>query len=300
MTAMMFYLLMLHALLTSKIFTKDDLVYCFKVVVLVNSACFLAQFSVYELTGYLIDFNAFIREKEAHTIYGSRSLEDFIIGIRATGLYSEPSFYAMSVFPTAITISLYEKRMGKTLIVALITCLLSLSIAAIAIVLLSLLVYYKVTKSNRFLMLIILTCLLITLPFLYEFIISRLYDNADYDAIGLRLAILDEFDARTLANDIFGSGYFWDENKPIGNIGLTGARIRDSSFYVYTYFSGGVMGLLILLLSILFLLPKNWKIKYVFCTSLLFKLGVLVSAFWFFIGVILILNFEPEALQNDK
>lgn len=290
MTAMMVYVVLLCSLVSSNIMTKEELIKCFKNVIWLNAFFFLLQFFTFEVTGYLIDFNEFVREGESHTIYNSRSLETFILNIRATGLYSEPSFYAMSVFPLALIISLHEKKFNYTLIVALLTCLLSLSIAAILIALVSLFVFYKELKSSKLLMLFLASILVISIPYLYDFIISRLYENADYDAVGDRMLILNEFIYRSITNDIFGSGYFWDEAKPIGVTGLNGAQIRDSSFYLYTYFSGGVVGVLALFFASILCLPKNWKIQYAFCCALLYKLGMFVAVFWVLVALIVLLN----------
>ena len=298
MAAMIFYVVLLCSLLTSKVITKCDLLFCFKCVVWINASCFLLQFSVHEIFGYFIDFNNFIREEKANTIYTSRSLETFILGIRATGLYSEPSFYAMSIFPVSILTAVYDKRFNKTLIIAFFTCLLSLSIAAIVIVLLSSLVFYKELKNNKYVLAIVFISLLVSIPLLYDFVISRLYVNADYDAIGSRMLVFTEFLQRPLFNDIFGSGFFWDANKPIGVTELSGAKIRDSSFYVYTYFTGGVIGLIMLTCLIFLYLPQGWKIKYVFTCSLLFKFGILTAAFWFLIAFIVVLSYQEKTINN--
>lgn len=296
MTAMMFYVLLLCSLLSSEIISFENVIKCIKYTIWVNAFFFLFQFSMYQFSGHFIDFNEIVREEYAHTIYNSKSLESFILNIRATGLYSEPSFYSMSVFPAALIISLYEKRVNKTLLLSFFTCLLSLSIAAIIIALVSLLVFYKELKRNKVVLGLITVFLIFSLPFMYEFIISRLFENADYDAIGSRLLIINEFSIRPAYQDFFGSGYFWDENAPIGVTGLNGAQIRDSSFFLYTYFSGGVVGCLILFYIITFHSVKGWKVKYAFCCALLYKLGMFVAVFWFLVALMLLLKSNESKL----
>jgi hypothetical protein len=283
---------MVYFLLSFNIFSKKNILKSFKLVIIINASFFLIQFFTYELTGHLIDFNNYIREEYAHTIYGSRALDGFIIGIRATGLYSEPSFYAMSIFPCAIAISVYERRIGTTLVIALITCLLSLSIAAIGIAFISLLVYYRDIWKSKWIMMSLILILIISTPFLYHFIMIRLFENTDYDAIGSRMMIFNEFEVRGLIKNIFGSGFFWDQNRPIGQTGLGGAHIRDSSFYIYLFFSSGLFGICFLLWLILFVLPSDWKIKFVFCTSLLFKFGVLTASFWCLISLLMVIKYQ--------
>lgn len=300
MLAMIVYLWLVNILLSSKIVSKRDLLHYIKVALWINIIVFITQFGVFEVTGYFIDFNNYVREQFANTLRSSRALQFFIIGIRTSGFYSEPSFYAMSVFPASVMIALYEKKIGKTFIFCTLTSLLSLSIAAIAIVLLTLLVYIKEFRNSKIAMLLLLSLVIISIPYLYDFIIDRLFTHSDYDAVGSREVIFQEFHVRSPYNDIFGSGYFHNENKPIGELGLNGAKIRDSSFYVYTYFSSGVLGILFLFFSILFLLPKKLNVKYAFSVLLLFKFGILTSALWFFIMTIIIIQYNEKKGETNE
>lgn len=294
MLAMVFYLWIINILLASGIFSKEEVIKCIKLTIWINVIAFLIQFSIFELTGYFIDFNNYIREEYANTLSTSRALEFFIIGLRTTGFYSEPSFYAMSIFPASIIIALYERRIGKTFLLSIFTSMLSLSIAAIVIVLLSLLAYIKEIRKNKLVVFFLIVILIVSLPYLYDFIMDRLFNHTDYDAVGSREMIFAEFDVRGVYNNILGSGYFNNENKPIGVLGLSGAKIRDSSFYIYTFFSSGVLGCVILAISFILFSPSGIRIKYAILILFLFKFGVLTSALWFFLMTLFVIKYPAK------
>lgn len=292
MTAMMFYIFLVHIVMYSRVINYSDIIYACKFVVIINALFFIIQFVSYYSIGYFFDFNNYVREEYSNTMYTARGLANSIFVMRATGLYSEPSFYAMSIFPVSLIVTILDKKIGKTFILSGVTCLLSLSVASLIIVALSSLVLIDKLQKSKIAFLIAFAFFCIFLPDIYDFAISRIINQEDYDAIGSRMLILDEFRFRSLAQDIFGSGFFWYEHQPIGRTGLSGANIRDSSFFIYTYFSAGIVGVVLLALFITFYLPANLKIKYAVMISLLFKYGFLNSSLWFILIPVLALKYS--------
>ncbi len=280
---MMFFASTLYVMYTSNIIKISDIEFYCKALIIVNLTFFLIQLIAYQAFGHFIDFNNMVREQESTTLYASRALNGFILSIRATGLYSEPSFYSMSVFCPTMILMLLNKKINKYVLLGLFSCALSLSIASLAIVALAMIILFFRLKKNYLLKGAVIAVIVLSAPYLGDFYTKRITDDSDYDAISSRLLILKEFEARDFINDIVGSGFFWAEDEPIGKIGLKGYHTRDSSFYPYIYFSGGIFGLLLLFFFLSRLGLKNLDILYGVIITLLFKFNILSSFFWIFI-----------------
>jgi hypothetical protein len=278
----------------------DTLIYACKFFIFAHSSFFAIQLLSYFITGELIDFNNFVREEEATTIYMSKALEDFIIPIRATGLFSEPSFYSMTVFPVTLLLALNQKKITMPILVGIITSLVSLSVAAFFIVSAGvMLVLITSKKINTRFYIAAFFAVLISAPSLYNFAMLRVVDSSDYDAISSRMVIFKEFEERGITNNLIGSGFFWDESKPIGKTRMKGYHTRDSSFYVYLFFTSGALG--VLLFSALTILAFKRAPKYIAALLILlfFKYNILAGMFWLTIAIATIF-IHYDSLRNHQ
>lgn len=270
-----------------------EIVRALKIFVLFHSLCFLVQLGVYLLVGEYIDFDSVIRERETKALYEARSLEGSALNIRATGLFSEPSFYSMVVLP-ALSIYLFViNRIDYTVVVGLLSVLLSFSLAGVAVS--SIVVLFYCVKSRFILLLNPLSLVCVVLIFLMtpvflDFYESRIVDQTDYDVVGSRLRVFEEFDVRGILKNLFGAGYLWEEEGLHGSIGLKGYEIRDSSFYIYTFYCSGFMGVLAFFCVLFFLFRKNIYILLLVVCFFLFKFHVMFFYLWVFLYISLIVS----------
>ncbi|HEY0334205.1 MAG TPA: hypothetical protein VGC74_10905 [Stenotrophomonas sp.] len=259
---------------------------------------FLAQLIWFMATGKFIDFNNYIREEYANTIYSSRSLEGLFIPIRATGLFSEPSIYSMTVFPVALLVTLWEKRISALTILGALTSFLALSIAGMAITLAGAGLFVLSTRGRRMLKVAMVAAIIVLLPLGGAIYQRRVVDAVDYDAIGSRMLVIDHLQKQSYPDALFGNGLLWDENKPIGRSGLWGRNVRDSSFYVYVYFTLGALGGVLVLGALAWVLRRSPYLLAALAISFFYKYGVLVGSLWLILAIAIVLAgmrfpFEP-------
>lgn len=249
-----------------------------KVYLVLHLILFFLQLIIYLVTGEYLDFNNMLREEYANTAYISRDVVGLIIPIRATGVFSEPSFFSMSILPFVAFIH-YRKCSPKLVYLGTLTSLLSLSAAAIVITLawmLSLL-WGKINRKLIVFLPVIALCSVVAGGVAYD----RIFESKDYDATGARLRFVGEIKNRGAARNILGAGFFYDEFGGNGVTLISAAAIRDSGMYVMLLYSGGVVGLLIFLSMLLYWF-RFGRVFFGVLILCLFKYGTLTSVFWLF------------------
>jgi hypothetical protein len=247
----------------------------------VHGASFLVQFIVYMTVGKYIDFNNFVREEYANTAYMSRDIIDLIVPIRCTGFFSEPSFYAMTVLPSCAFL-IYRGYMKSWFVwLGLITTVLSLSVAAFAILIAWFGFLFITTKGTKFQKTVVFGFLVLVVVTVGSFSMKRAFDSADYDALGARLRVIKEVQERDWVKNLFGNGYFVDEHKGNGVTGISAAGIRDSGLFLGILYSGGIAGIILFFLVLFRIFQSLWLVCGI-SILLLFKFSILSSGFWVF------------------
>lgn len=294
--AMSIYSLTLVLVAHNRVITQKQIIDALRFFLFAHCSFFIIQLVTYQATGYFIDFNNYVREVSSETLYSTKSLEDLFIQIRATGLFSEPSFYSMTVLPIALLLSLHQRKLTIATSLGFITSVASLSIAAILTTSLALALTLLYTKSTRVLSALIVIGVLCAAPILYKIYTLRVVESVDYDALASRQLIFAEFKERGLANNLIGSGFFWDESLPIGKTMMRGYNTRDSSFYVYLFFTSGAFGTILILSSIVFFLRRHPR--YIAATAILFlfKYHAMTGILW----LLLVLCIIFSLLESQK
>ena len=292
--AMLFYSFVFYFYLKSVDRAKGDGLFVAKSLIFIHFSFFILQLTYYLLFNDYLDLNNMIREDEAQGIYMAKALEDSYISIRCTGLYSEPSFYCMLAVPLSVLIYLKEKKISLPVLLGIFSSILSFSVAALVVIAMISVVILFFTRGAYYLKISIVIVSILLVPFFYDYAEKRLYSNADYDAVGSRLVILNEFSQRESFKDIIGSGYFWNEGAPIGVTGVKGYHIRDSSFYSYLYFSGGFISLIIFFAWTYVFMRNKAQLALIFLITLLFKFHLLSALF--FTYVLFFMYFSEEEL----
>lgn len=290
------YTLLFTSTIKNKIISTSDVLFSCNALIATHMAFFFVQLTTYQLTGKYINFDSYIREVASEALYQSRALENLRISIRATGLFSEPSFYAMTILPTSLLMILHQRKITVLTALGMISVLASLSIAAIAISILAFTLIFFTIKSNKVYYASMVLILALASPIIMEVYEERIINSADYDAIYSRQLVFQEFQARGEINNLLGSGFFWDERYPIGETMLNGYHTRDSSFYINTYFTSGILGLIALASSLIMLFRKAPKYAVALAIILLFKVHVISGSLW--LCLILIYSFSNAEKIN--
>jgi hypothetical protein len=251
-------------------------------LIYIHAAFFIFQLFYYLATGVFIDFDSYVREADSDALYATKALSDSLISIRALGLYSEPSFYAMTVVPAGVFLLLSRRRLTLASVVAFSTAFLSLSIAAIIVCGLITLVHLMLGKSSTRVKLLIVVAALLCVPTMYDVYDKRVNQSIDYDAAGSRTLVLSELKERDTMSSLVGSGLFWDERNNVGITHLRGYQVRDSSFYIYLLFGAGVFGTTIFIFALSMIFRKRGRRRYLFYLFpiLLFKFHALYGMLW--------------------
>jgi hypothetical protein len=251
-------------------------------LILVHAFFFISQLSYYLLTGTFVDFDRYVRESSSDALYATKALSDSLISIRALGLFSEPSFYAMTVLPAGVVLLLLKRRFTKFTALAFLTSLLSFSVAAIIVCTIILAIHFFYGRSGmRFKMAVLAAAILCTPP-LYSVYDQRVNNSVDYDAVASRTQVFNELAERDITDQIFGNGLFWDERNNVGKTHMRGYEVRDSSFYVYLIFSTGAVGCILFWTTLLVFFREQHKRRYLYymLPLLLFKFYVLYGMLW--------------------
>lgn len=274
------YLLFFLVLTYSDILSGAQLDKAIKIYLAISIVSVTTQLFSYLLFGHYIKFNEAIRDSAAHSAYSSKELVGFFMPIRVTGFFSEPSFYAMSVLPGILYLALRNKTRSITFYSASTTVYLSLSVAAFIVMTLFLLTTLLASggsKTRKIGTIIFVSVFTIAASgFIYE----RTFNSTTYNPIEYRMSILDEFKNRDGLYNIIGAGYFLDESGSTNGVtGLSAAGVRDSGVYASTLYSGGVIGLMLLMAWIM-LLSETKKQFVLIAVVMLMKYSILSSAFW--------------------
>lgn len=262
-------------------------------VLVIHSFFFAVQFIVFQLNGYYIDFDSIVRQEAGNSLYLTKALDDHLIKLRATGVFSEPSFYSMAVLPFSALLLFIERRVSPYSFIGLATSGLSLSIASLLVLILLLMYYFIRVGFPFYIKLLFFVFMFFTHDFFIDFYNSRVNIGVDYDAVNERVAIFEEFRVRGDLLNIFGSGFLWDETKPVGVTGMSGHQVRDSSFYVYILYCSGVVGFLIFFSSLYIYLKSNPELLIIIFILCFFKYHVVNGLF------LLILTFYGVASKSS-
>ncbi|KGD35836.1 putative membrane protein [Burkholderia pseudomallei] len=271
-------------------------------LIYVHATFFIVQLGCYLAFGHFIDFDSYIRESDSEALYATKALSDSLISIRALGLYSEPSFYAMTVVPAGAILLLAKRRMTAATIVAFATALLSFSIAAILICALLGGVHFLAGRTSIRIKLVIAAVALAIAPAMYGVYDKRVNQSADYDALGSRTLVLRELRERDALADVFGSGLFWDERNNVGKTHLRGYQVRDSSFYVYLLFATGVAGATAFVGALFMLFRRRGRrslLPYLL-PLLLFKFHALYGMLWLTLLMFVVVAGHAERLPERR
>lgn len=275
----LYILCLLHGY-KAEIIDGGKLAFASRLVVVMHASFFLIQLTAYLYGGHFIDFNNYVREVDSETLFETKALADSFISIRATGLFSEPSFYALSILPFSIFLLVRNKRLTAVPALGLATSVLSFSVAAIAVVAGIILVYVMSSKGEWIKKSIVILLFSLASIGLSNFVKLRVVDGVDYDAIESRSHVFDELESRLALDNFVGGGLFWDEREPIGQKGLRGYHIRDSSFFVYLYYTTGIIGVLIFTAFLLRLFYRTPVLLFYMLIMLSMKFHVLYGTLW--------------------
>lgn len=293
------YTLLFISGIRTKIISTQTMLFSCNALIATHAAFFLVQLSTYQLTGKFINFDSYIREAASEVLYQSRALDDLRISIRATGLFSEPSFYAMVVLPVSLLLILHQRKITAITALGVISVLASLSIAAIAISILSFALIAFTIKGNKIYYISIIFASILATPIFFEVYEKRIINSVDYDALYSRTLIFQEFQERGEINNLLGSGFFWDERYPVGATMLSGYHTRDSSFYINTFFTSGLLGTIALASLLIIIFRKNPKYAVALAIILLFKIHVISGSLWLCLILIYAFsNAEKSELLN--
>lgn len=286
--AMISYPLILIILINSGRLTLRDLDFVAAVYVVIHSLIFFTQLSVFIGLDYYIDFNNFVREEFANTAYLSKDMGSSFMPIRPTGIFSEPSFYSMAVAPVAFYLVHRSHQFKWYTLAGLASVTLSFSAAALIVLFLWLNYFITYSKAmGKYSRIFLVLFLVVEVLLGTGFVVARTFDSADYDALAFRLAVFGEITARDLAYNLFGSGFYYNEQGPNGVTGISAPAIRDSGMLVSTFYSGGVVAL-VFFLAFWWSLYKRVSMMLSVLIITLFKFSIVSSMFWvffiFFVG----------------
>jgi hypothetical protein len=278
------YILLFSMLLAR--FRSSDIVLIVDQYLLIHLASFYIQMITYYSSGYYVDFYSVVPGSSAHSAYIARELSGTWVALRPTGFFTEPSFFAMAIFPGVMYKVITGKYNSKVLIASILAILFTFSIAAIVVMVafLGILTIKKSLSRGGLLPLFGMSLLLAIFIYIsYDFMYARVFESETpgYDPIYYRLAILYEFSMRPLLDNLVGVGYFFDEFSATNGVtGLTAAGVRDSGFWASLFYSGGVLGVILFFLFLYVLFNYEFRYLPLIFVILFMKYSVINASFW--------------------
>ncbi|CAB3760198.1 MULTISPECIES: hypothetical protein [Burkholderia] len=285
------YIALSYWMFAGGVLTRHSLDTACRTLIYVHAAFFTFQLVFYLATGHFIDFDSYVRESDSEALYATKALSDSLISIRALGLYSEPSFYAMTVVPSAVILLLSQRRVTLAPVVAFATALLSFSIASMVVCAALCGLHVLAGRGRIGARIAVVAVALACVPWLYGVYDQRVNQSVDYDAVGSRTLVLTELTERDVVAGVFGGGLFWDERNNVGKTHLRGYQVRDSSFYIYLVFAAGAAGSVAFIGTLFVLFRRRGRRKYLLylLPILLFKYHVLYGMLWLTILLFVVL-----------
>jgi hypothetical protein len=238
----------------------------------------IIQYFYFIVSGEYLDFNAMVRSSDAHTSYVSIELSYSIFPIRPTGFFTEPSFFAMAILPGIVGLIRGGIHL-RVVYLAIVCTFLTLSVAAFLVSSLLMLYIFFVNRTTVSVKIAILSVLISLSIIAAPFLVARVFLGETYDAVGYRLAIFEEFFARDVVTSLWGQGYFLNEFGPNGITGLSAPQVRDTGFYFYLTYAGGLIGIVGGLIWF-GIISGNFRWFILLNIPLLMKYGLTVSTFW--------------------
>lgn len=257
-----YIILVIYIYIVSLIYINDreKVINACKWVLIAHITIFFIQFLMAYMTGYYLDFVLpFIGEASRYKFYGvASSLELY----RCTGLFIEPSTYAVSVYCLLIILKTKSSEFSLKLErFTLASIFLSLSTISIVIVILHYVVkfapkIFNIKKLIPILFLVLLSLLGFTQTELYNIQMEKFKNTS-----GIRFGLVDAVLERNEALLIFGSGLYGIEERIIegskghcavgtdcgSQINRKYASPADSGLLFYLFIKFGVFTLPILI-----------------------------------------------------
>uniref|UniRef100_UPI0023F16A11 hypothetical protein n=1 Tax=Thalassolituus oleivorans TaxID=187493 RepID=UPI0023F16A11 len=241
---------------------------------------FYLQFVLSNFFGYYLDIDSMIREQATASLHETKALDMLWFKSRGGGVFSEPSFYAMAVSPAVLFYTVLKERIDAVSILGFGSVLLSFSIAAMGVLfVIYLLLFVQGVVSRKQLIVAILASSFLW-PSLYQVYDLRVNQAVDYDPVESRSYIFDELSARSFGDSVFGVGFIWNDDDVPGDIMLTGAEIRDSSFYPYLLFCSGFFGFFVFFAFISIFFRKDFRVLVFLLAIFLFKFHFVNATLW--------------------
>ena len=283
-------------------------------VLSIHLILFYIQFVTAYVSGFYIDFVApFTGDASRYKFYGLGGTVDLF---RCTGLFIEPSTYAVSIYCLHAIIRLnpvYNGNSNKLLKAALVSIFLSLSTISILIIVLHLAFYYapKLLNLKRSVALSVFTVLIsfgVMQTELYSIQVEKTQNTS-----GIRFALVDAVLERPQELLILGSGLYGIENNIIlGSRGVCpentdcGTQINrdfaspaDSGLLFYLFIKFGFFSLVIIILVVYPLLINfNFSKLSVIFIVLLTKIQFAFPLIWILI-IVLRSDFEKNSSSNE-
>ncbi|WP_272694972.1 hypothetical protein [Providencia sp. PROV144] len=229
----------------------------FNALILVHVTLFFIQFIIVYSTGNYIDFiEPITQEQSRYLFYGAITTINLY---RCTGLFVEPSTYAVSIFALFCILSTIdkEKQYRKTCYLAISSIFLTLS--SIAFILLAIYFFFKMMKNKKIIFTII-PIIIISLFYFSDFIQTQInkIENTSGIRVNLVSAILDRPTSLLLSGSglyaveehiMQGSRGFCPDNTDCStSINRSYASPTDSGLLFYLFIKFGVLTPFILLL----------------------------------------------------
>jgi hypothetical protein len=297
------YVLIIFWMFDARVLNIRSMLRACEILIYVHAGFFLFQLLYFLLTRHFIDFDSYIRESASESLYETKALGGSLIPIRAVGLFSEPSFYSMTVIPAGAIVLLIRRCLSLACGLAIFTAVMSMSIAAILICAILAAIHVFVGKTSATVKIVILAIAVVISVPLYKVYDLRVNQSVDYDAVASRSLIFEEIKDRNLDQTVFGNGFFWDERNTVGKTHLRGFEVRDSSFYVYLLFTSGIVGVFMFIAGTILMFSGKAKRGYLLYLApiLLFKYHLIYGFLWLVLVLFVVLaNRLPFHFQGIK
>lgn len=264
-------------------------------------ALFFLQFVLVYISGYYLDVLSWFSDETSRYTWG---VSIPLIGqtYRPTGAYVEPSTYFAMLMPFLILRYLISSRIEIIDKLAIVTFILTLSFASIAITIIFLiLVYTKKSTLTKYAPIIIISLIIIIPSAFYLYLLRT---SGDYNALGLRMNLIDIVFNQNYLSLIFGNGpaglpkflsYLYNEGTSWVQEGI--APINDSGLIFYFIVKFGFVGVLLCIFRIF---KQSYSKRYFFCSILIFfmkiKLTSLVCVLYF---ILILFGFKKNKLIHN-
>lgn len=244
-------------------------------VIIIHAIILIIQLLLYYLFGLDFDVLQLIGRESNNELGIAES-----VFYRPSGFFLEPGTYANQSFLLFSALCLLKKP--SWLLVALVALTYASTMSVFAFFFSILVVIYRYMISSKFnfiVLALIAACSLLLIYYFFGEYLEMRFLSRDDQSLSVKMEVVEYYKSWTVYKYFIGNG--------LANTG--GFLVRDSSLIFNYLFTGGILGLITIVMYLFLFIQANYKYFIIFLGLFLSKVDYIYVSFWLMTAVLIFL-----------